>query len=153
MDDEIPAFKIETFEDNMRRYTAPMQFISKVFLAFGITAVFLTATGIYGIMSNSISMKTQEIGVKRALGAIDSTILREHLFQSSKHLLWGGIPGVISGGAIGFTISRFLSTKNQDLFMVIMALSIVITVVVCLATYLPTRKVLKLTPAEALRYE
>ncbi len=153
IDPDLPAFRIETYSDSFSRHTDPMLFITTIFLLFGIAAVVLASTGIYGVMSNTINQRTQEIGVKRALGATEERIIKEFLKAGIKQLLWGGIPGLLAGTAMGFAMSTMLGVGSADLIVVAVGLVFIIGGTVLLATYLPTKRALQMGPSEALRYE
>lgn len=149
IDPDLPAFRIETYAEIIARLVTPMKFATTLFLLFGIAAALLAASGIYGIMSNTIAQKTQEIGVKRALGATDQRVVREYIVRWSKQLMWGGIPGLLAGAAMGVAIQA----EVGDLAATCTALAVAISAAVILATYLPTRRALRMNPSEALRYE
>lgn len=153
IDPDLPAYRIETYEEKIARNNAPIKFISTVFLLFGVAAVFLAASGIYGVMSNTIGQRTQEIGVKRALGAWESRITTEFLMSGLKQLLWGGIPGLIAGCAMGFAMSKALGTSSIALVVVAASIAVIIAGVVMTAIYLPTLRALRLEPGEALHCE
>jgi putative ABC transport system permease protein len=153
IDPELPAFRIEAYAESLTRHTGPMLFITTVFMLFGIAAIVLAVSGIYGVMSNTINQKTQEIGVKRALGAQEAQITKEFLTAGVKQLMWGGIPGLLAGSGMGFAMSQMLGVGNGDLVLVAVTLFIIIGGAVMLATYLPTKRVLQMEPSQALRYE
>lgn len=153
IDPELPAFKIDTYTDYIDRIGAPLRFMSKIFLIFGIAAVVLAAGGIYGVMSNTVNQRTQEIGVKRALGAMEQRITKEFLTTGFKQLLWGGIPGLIAGSGLGFAMSQNSITGNTELFIIALTMITIIGSVVMLATWLPTKGALQMEPGEALHYE
>lgn len=152
IDPELPAFKIETYENLTDRRTDPMVFISTVFMLFGATAFILAASGIYGVMLNTITQRTQEIGIKRALGAQDGRILKEFLTTALKQLLWGGIPGLLAGSAMTFGLSRIMGFTD-NLAIIPLALAALVTGIVVLSAWFPTRRALAMEPGEALRYE
>lgn len=153
IDPELPAFRIEPYEVSFSRYTKPMLFITSIFMLFGIAAVVLATSGIYGVMANTINQRTQEIGVKMALGATEDRIIREFLMTGVKQLLWGGIPGLLAGSAMGFAMSQMLGVGSGDLIAVAIALLIIIGGAVLLATYIPIKRVVQMEPSQALRYE
>ncbi|MFV1982793.1 MAG: ABC transporter permease [Thiohalomonadales bacterium] len=153
IDPELPAFQIETYTDKIDRIGAPAKFLSTVFLLFSIAALVLAASGIYGVMSNIINQRTQEIGVKRAFGALEQQIIREFLITGFKQLLWGGLPGLLAGSAMGIAISKTFGAGNYVLLIIILIMISVVGSVVMLATWLPTKRALKMEPGEALRYE
>ena len=153
IDTDLPAYLIKTYDEKIARNTAGIGFASKIFMLFGIVALVLASSGIYGVMSNTISQRTNEIGVKRALGANDERITRDFLNAGFKQLLWGAIPGVIAGGSLGFMLSQLMSTDNGTLVAILLTMTIIIGSVVMCATYLPTKRALAMEPAEALHYE
>jgi predicted permease len=153
IDPELSLFQIEDYATKKQRNGAPIRFISTIFMIFGIAAVVLAGTGIYGVMANTISQRTQEIGVKRALGAQDEQIARQFLWAGGKQLLWGGIPGVAAGCAMAFAMAHVIGIGAGDLLFIVLLMVSIIAAVVLLATYLPTRRALQLEPADALRYE
>jgi ABC-type antimicrobial peptide transport system permease subunit len=120
---------------------------------FGIAAVVLAGSGIYGVMSNTISQRTQEIGIKRALGADEKHITKELFIAGVKQLLWGGIPGVLLGGALGFAMGSFMGVGIKPIVIISLVTLTIIGTIVLLATYLPTKKALQLEPSEALHHE
>ena len=153
IDPLLPSFRIETYTQNNERFTAPIQFISSLTALFGLAAVVLAASGIYGVMSNTINQRTQEIGIKRALGADEKTITKEFLKTGGKQLLWGGVPGVLAGCGMGFAMSQLFGTGNGALILISVSITSIIGSVVMLATYLPTQKALQMEPSDALHHD
>jgi predicted permease len=153
IDPELPLFQIEDYATKKKRNGAPIRFISTIFMIFGLAAVVLAGTGIYGVMSNTISQRTQEIGVKRALGAQDEHITRQFLMTGIKQLLWGGIPGVAAGCAMAFAMAHVIGIASGDLIFIATLMVSIIAGVVIMATYIPTQRALQLEPSDALRYE
>lgn len=153
LDPELPLFQIEDYVTKKKRNGAPIRFISTIFMIFGLAAVVLAGTGIYGVMSNTISQRTQEIGVKRALGAQDENIIRQFLWTGAKQLLWGGIPGVAAGCAMAFAMAHVIGIAADDLILIAILMVSIIAGVVIMATYVPTQRALQLEPSDALRYE
>jgi len=153
IDPQLPSFRIETYDTSNQRITAPLEFISNLVALFGLAAAFLAASGIYGVMSNTINQRTHEIGIKRALGADEKLITKEFLMTGGKLLLWGGVPGILLGGFMGFAMSQNFGTDNTAIAFIAITMTTFIGSVVLLATYLPTKEALKLEPSQALHYE
>lgn len=155
IDSDLPVFRISPYTEVVGRQTKPLLFITTIFLLFGIAAAILAGSGIYGVISNTINQRTQEIGIKRALGALDGGITKEFLKRGLNQLLWGGIPGLIAGGLMGFGMAQAFPgvTDGSDVLMVIFMLVGLIGGVVMVASYLPTKRVLEMEPIQALRYE
>ncbi|RRS06760.1 FtsX-like permease family protein [Pseudoalteromonas sp. J010] len=153
IDPDIPVFRVESYEEMISRHTSGMMFIASVFGLFGIAAVFLATSGIYGVVANTINQKTQEIGIKRALGATEKIVTKQFLMTGVKQLLWGGIPGFVVGVLMAFAMSSMLGVSEVDLIIVAVVILFIISAAVLFATYVPTKRVVAMEPSEALRYE
>jgi putative ABC transport system permease protein len=124
-----------------------------MFGAFATIALVLAAVGVYGVISYAVSQRTQEIGVRVALGAQRGDVLRLIVGHG---LLLGGVGiGIGLGAALGVT--RFLRTM---LFGVspfdpvsFVGVSVMLAGIAVLASYIPARRAAKVDPVEALRYE
>ncbi|MFT7561018.1 MAG: putative ABC transport system permease protein [Flavobacteriales bacterium] len=149
----VPVYGVELYSATLKRILAPMLFISTIFILLGGAAVILAASGIYGVMSNTINQRIQEIGVKRALGARDELITAQFLKSGGTQLLLGGLPGILFSGFIGLGIGAVLGISNFDLLITIIVFALLISAVVLTATYIPTKRALKMEPSEALRHE
>ena len=120
---------------------------------FAIVALLLAAVGIYGVMSYSVSRRAQEIGIRMALGAGSSDVLRMIAGQGLKLSLAGAALGL--AGATGLTrvMSGLLYEIEATDPATYAALALVLIAVTLLACYLPARKAAKVDPMIALRYE
>jgi putative ABC transport system permease protein len=153
VDPVLPAYRIMSMDANIQQSYWQQALYGKMFGAFAAIALVLAAVGVYGVISYAVSQRTQEIGVRVALGAQRNDVLR--LIVGDGALL-GGI-GVSIGlvGALGVT--RFLRTL---LFGVspfdpasFVGVAATLTTVALLASYIPARRAAKVDPVEALRYE
>ncbi|NQZ86717.1 MAG: ABC transporter permease [Colwellia sp.] len=153
IDAQLPAYRIETYNQGIERMAAPLKFVSSLTLLCGLAAVILAGSGIYGVMSNTINQRTQEIGVKQALGADEDLIIKEFMTTGLKQLLWGGFPGVFAGCFLGFAILQLFNNGLSILIIITLSIIMFIGSIVMIATYLPTKRALKMEPSEALHYE
>jgi putative ABC transport system permease protein len=149
----FPVAHVRTMDEVVVRSTARDSFNMLLLSIFGAVALVLAAIGIYGLMAYSVQQRTQEIGIRMALGADRSTI--------RKLVVWHGmrlaIVGVVLGVAASFGLTRLIASflfgvKSWDP-MVFISVPIVLTAVALLAVWLPATRAAKLDPMQALRVE
>ena len=149
----FPVGHIRTMDEMMGRSTARQSFNMLLLTIFGAVALLLAAIGIYGLMAYSVAQRTQEMGIRMALGADRATI--------RKMVVWHGmrlaLVGIVAGIAASFGLTRLLSTflfgvKPWDPTVFVSAPFILIAVAL-LAVWLPATRASKVDPIEALRAE
>ena len=153
MDPGIPLYNVETMEQYLASSSAQARFNAILLAIFAGLALFLASVGLYGVISYSVSQRTHEIGVRMALGAERSDVLRMVIGQGLKLALIG--VGIGIAGAL--ILTRFLSSllfgvKPSDPLTFI-AVSLILIGVALLACYIPARRAAKVDPMVALRYE
>ncbi|WP_194868908.1 ABC transporter permease [Pseudoalteromonas sp. PPB1] len=153
IDPNVAAFSMKSYRERIDQNTASVGFVSKIFLLLALIALLLALSGIYGVMSNSIIRKTQEIGVRRALGIPDEKIIMGFLKSSISQMSFGLIPGAILGGTIASMLGALLGTGQVVLVSMIIFVMLLISVIVVVATLIPIKKMLKSQPVVSLRYE
>jgi ABC-type antimicrobial peptide transport system permease subunit len=122
-------------------------------IIFGSSALLLTAIGIYGLMASSVQRRTQEIGVRLALGAQKGDVRNMVIFQGMRVALIGVAIGWMASCGLTHLITSFLfGIKPRDpiVFALVPAL---LSSVALLAIWLPARRASRVDPAEALRHE
>jgi putative ABC transport system permease protein len=119
---------------------------------FGLLAVTLTSVGIYGVVSYSVTRRTQEIGIRMALGAAHADVVRMVLRQGVKLTLLGVTIGLAA--ALGATrlIANLLFVSPTDGWT-FAAISVLLAVVAMAASFLPARRATRVDPLVALRRE
>src|ERR1043165_2854023 len=153
MDPNIPIFDVKTMDERLSESLARRRFAMLALGVFGGFALLLAIVGIYGVISYSVAQRTNELGIRIALGASQVDVLRLVLAGGFKLALIGTALGVV----LSFVVTRFLSSllfgvRATDLFT-FSALSALLVVVSLLACYLPARRAAKVDPLVALRYE
>jgi len=144
---------IRTMDEVVRRSTANTDFNTLVLTIFAATALLLAAIGIYGLMAYSVEQRTQEIGIRLALGAEHGTVRNMVVFQGMRLALIGVVIGV--GSAFGLTkliASVLYGVKARDP-MVFIGVPILLTAVALIAVWLPARRATRVSPVDAVRSE
>jgi len=153
VDSNIPLYHILSLSDRLKNRVGAMIFVGNIFIIFGALALILAAAGIYGIMSRSVTQRTQEFGVRRALGAIDKDIYQLLLKQGLIMLIVGISVGAVLGYFAVNMLSGVLLTLAGYYSAVATAVLLTISFTFIAATLIPAFKVLKIEPNSALRYE
>ena len=153
VDKDLPITEVATLDQVLAREAAPRRFNAALFSIFAVLALVLAATGVYGVVSYSVVRRTQEVGIRMALGAQRRDVLGLFISDGLRLVLIGLAIGLASA----FTLTRLMASllfgvSATDLTtFVIVGFSLV--AVGLLACYLPARRATKVDPLVALRYE
>jgi putative ABC transport system permease protein len=120
---------------------------------FGLLALALATTGIYGVMSYSVAQRTQEIGVRMALGAQATDVRRMVLRQGMLPAVLGAAAGVVVAIALGRLIANLLYGISPSDPLTLGAVSLSLVAVALVACYVPARAATRVDPLVALRYD
>jgi putative ABC transport system permease protein len=151
VDPDAATSNITTLENYVANSVGPRRFSLRVLTIFSVAALLLAATGIYGLASYSVNQRTQEIGIRMALGAKRSKIFQMVLARGLKLVLIGLVLGVV--GAIGVTRvirSLLFGVSSTDAFT-FFGVSVIMIVIALLACSLPARRATAIDPLITLR--
>jgi predicted permease len=153
VDPTIPVFGIQTMDEVVARSLAARRFALQILGIFAIVAFLLACVGIYGVMAYAISQRTGEIGLRMALGARRSDILRIVLSEAGFIVIAG-----LGAGLLGsLLLTRFLQTLLFDTEptdpLTFGTLTVLLAGVALLASFIPARRASRVDPLVALRHE
>jgi putative ABC transport system permease protein len=153
VDAQAQAMRIATMEQLLFRSIVQPRFYTWLLAIFGFVALALSAMGIFGVISYSVSRQTHELGVRMALGAARQDVMRLVLGQGLKLTLAGVVLGV--GGALALTrlLSNLLYGVQPFDPITFIAVSLLLIGVALFACYFPARRAARVDPMVALRYE
>lgn len=152
-------FIVETAEGQIQEVNNVINIMKLVVGGIAFISLLVGGIGIMNIMLVSVTERTREIGIRKAVGATRRNILTQFLIESAFLCLFGGIMGVLFGLLLGFGISALITQLANEPFPSVISIQAVITA--CVFSVLwgmifgvaPARKAAKLHPIEALRYE
>ncbi|MBA7639914.1 Macrolide export ATP-binding/permease protein MacB [subsurface metagenome] len=149
---EKDNFSINSMDTLMNAYNNVMGVVVLIGLVITSISLFVGGIGVMNIMFISVTERTREIGIRKAIGAKRKVILTQFLFESSVICLTGGLMGLIVSFGVASLINKFLLPAAVSLPIVIVALLVSIFVGV-LSGIIPAFRASRLNPIEALRYE
>jgi len=153
LDRDIPLSPMIGLDEIVLENVAPRRLSVMLLSTFAGLALLLASVGIYGVMSYMVAQRTQEIGIRMALGAQRGDILQLILRGSMVLLVWG----IGMGLAGAFLLSRYLQSLLFEVtptdLLTYLGVPLLLAVVALMACYLPTRRALRVDPITALRYE
>ena len=153
MDGDLPVFGVKTMEGYISQSVSTPRFNTTLLSIFAAVALVLTVVGLYGVMSYAVAQRTNEIGIRLALGAQTKDVLSLIIKQGLQLILLGLAIGLLGAFALMKIISGLLfgvTTKDPFTFV---AVAVVLTFIALLACYVPARRATRVDPLEALRYE
>ena len=156
-DKDLPLYDVKTQNEQIDELLVQERLFARLSSFFGLVGLLLAGVGLYGLISYSISRRTGEIGIRMALGAESSSILRMVLRETLLLTSCGvaiGIPVTLAtAGLVSSQISDLLYGLTPTDFTVLLISALLMVTVAGLAGFLPARRAAKVDPMVALRYE
>jgi predicted permease len=153
LDPNLPLFDVNTLNDHMKLALFPAKVAATVLGVFGMVALMLAAIGVYGITSYAVAQRTHEIGVRLALGAQLSDVLRLVLRQGLKLTIIGAAIGLLGAYVTTRAITSVLYGVSATDTFTFVFVSLLMILVALIASYVPARRATKVEPLIALRNE
>jgi putative ABC transport system permease protein len=150
LDKDQPIYNVCTYDDLVMNSVGTRRMSMQLFSVFACAALLLAAVGIYGVTAYSVTQRTQEIGIRMALGAQKSDILRLVVRQGMTLTLIGVIAGLAGAFALTRAIANLLFGVGASDPLTFIAISLLLIFVSLIACYLPARRAARLNPTVAL---
>jgi len=153
VDPKLPVFEVTTLREQLNEGLRQEKLVAELVSFFGVLALLLACIGLYGVMANGVVRRTNEIGIRMALGAEQRQILWMIMRETILLVLTGialGVPVALGGARL--IASQLFDMSPADPFTLMFAAFVLIGVA-SLAGFLPARKASRVNPLTALRYE
>lgn len=149
----LPLYSVISMEDLVDYSLSRQRFNTWLMTVFGGLALLLAAIGIYGLMAYSVQQRTQEIGIRLALGARVNQIRAMVVSQGMKLAVAGVIVGIAAALALSQVISSFLFGVEARDPLTFVVVPLFLAAIALIAVWIPARRASRLDPLEALRHE
>jgi predicted permease len=153
IDRSLPITDVTTLDEQVARSITNQRVVAQLSMFFGLLAVFLSSIGIYGLMSYLVSRRTNEIGIRMALGAAPANVRWLVLREMAAMVLAGiaiGVPATLAVGRLATNMLYGLESNDPVSLAVAVSLLLLVGVI---AGYFPARRASRVDPMVALRYE
>ncbi|HEV2447146.1 MAG TPA: FtsX-like permease family protein, partial [Candidatus Sulfopaludibacter sp.] len=153
VDKDLPLLDIRTQNAQISDRTRQERIFASLTSGFGLLALILAGIGIYGIMAYSVSRRTNEIGIRMALGAEREQVLRMVLGESAWIAMIGVAVGIVSALALARLIASMLYGLKAYDPLTFGASAVLLLLIGLVACWIPARRAANLDPMRALRHE
>ena len=152
LDPDLPD-NLGTLEDRLERNYWFYRVFSALFTIFAGIALLLAGVGLYALMASSVSQRTQEIGVRMAMGATSRNVLRLVLRDGMRQLAIGLVLGLVMSFGVMRALKGVLIEVSPADPATCVAASLILVLAAALGCYIPARRAMRVDPAQALRHE
>jgi putative ABC transport system permease protein len=151
IDSDVAVHQLRTLEQAFEEETASSTILASMFVSFSLLALALAATGLYGVVSYSVSQRTQEIGIRMALGAMTADIRRMIARQTLALVAIGCALGLAGGAALSMLATSVLYQVSASDPAAYIGAVVILAAVGALAAWVPARRAARIDPAQSLR--
>ena len=152
-DPNQPISDVKTMDTRITESLGPQRFAMTLLAVFAALAILLAAVGLYGLVSYSVSQRTNEIGLRMALGANPSEVLRLVIGEGAKLLLAGAAVGIVAGLVLVRAMQSLLYGVSTTDPLSFIGATVLLGIVALGASYIPARRAMRVDPMVALRCE
>jgi putative ABC transport system permease protein len=153
VDENQPLARIQTMDEIVDRQLSTPSQSAALLSAFALLALLLAALGIYGVLSYAVAQRTNEIGVRMALGATSQSIMLSFARRGLGVTLTGLAIGVVLAAIASRLMSTLLYGFRPDYITTVVAVSVILVAIAALACVVPARRASRIDPMTALRQE
>jgi putative ABC transport system permease protein len=153
VDKDQPVYQIQTVDEMIGDTVGTRRFALMILILFAVLALVLAVSGIYGVISYSVTQRTQEIGIRMALGARGADVLRLVLVQFMRLTVIGVALGLVAAYALTRLMSSLLFGVTATDITTFVLVPISLGLVALVACLIPARRATRVDPLVALRYE
>ena len=153
IDKDQPVYQVQTIDELIRDSVATRRFALTILILFAVLALVLAVSGIYGVISYSVTQRTQEIGIRMALGARATDVLRLVLTEFMRLTVVGVALGLVGAYLLTRLMTSLLFGVTPTDITTFVLVSITLSLVALVACLIPARRAARVDPLVALRYE
>jgi putative ABC transport system permease protein len=153
VDRDQPLYRVKTMEEVLADSVADRRFSMLILTSFAATALLLSTLGVYGVVSYTVAQRTQEIGIRVALGAQSHHVLRMVIGQGMKLVMFGIAIGLVAAFALTRLMRALLFGVSATDPLTFTVIALLLSAVALLACWIPARRATKVDPLISLRSE
>jgi predicted permease len=151
LDPDMVVMDAKTMNEHLALMLFPPRMAALLLTVFGGLALTLSGIGIYGVVSYAVSRRTRELGIRMALGASASDVVRMAVGGGMRLVMVGGVLGIILAGAATWSISGFLYGVGSSDLATFASITVILASVALVAAWLPARQASRVDPVRSLR--
>ena len=153
LDPTLALMDVDRVDHLIADETAVFEVFGRLFLFFGLVALFLASIGLYGVMTFTVRQRTREWGLRMALGATANDVVRLVTKQAAAQLVVGLSVGLVIAGALSVPLASFFYQVEPWDWTIFVTIAVLLSITGVLATLVPARRATLVDPLDALREE